>query len=147
RKLIPHIIPIARWFTFLCHQRWESHEVIRLIQKTPMLFLAGEMDNIVPPAHMKELFKLCPTQGKKVWKSFPRGEHNDTCLQPGYFEVHPVTPELSVTDHTGGAVLQHLPGLSVLRPAFIDYSSATEFSPRVCVFHRTLSFYGATSPV
>ncbi|KAJ1970915.1 bem46 protein, variant [Dimargaris xerosporica] len=87
RKLIPHILPWMRYFTFCCHQVWDSDAAIRKIQHTPMLFLSGGQDDLVPPSHMRALYDAAPNDRVKVWKAFPNGKHNDTCIQDGYFEA------------------------------------------------------------
>jgi fermentation-respiration switch protein FrsA (DUF1100 family) len=48
RKLIPSVLPIARYVTLLCHQVWPSDTVIPFITKVPILFLSGLQDEIVP---------------------------------------------------------------------------------------------------
>lgn len=48
RKLIPSVIPPARYLTLLCHQVWGSESVLPSITKIPVLFLSGLQDEIVP---------------------------------------------------------------------------------------------------
>lgn len=48
RKLIPSVIPPARYLTLLCHQVWSTETVIPTIDKVPILFLSGLLDEIVP---------------------------------------------------------------------------------------------------
>ena len=48
RKLIPQILPPAKYLTLLCHQVWPSDTVIPFITKVPILFLSGLQDEIVP---------------------------------------------------------------------------------------------------
>ncbi|KAI8393543.1 Alpha/Beta hydrolase protein [Radiomyces spectabilis] len=84
-KMIPHVLPMLRYFTFLCHQQWPSEASVQRIVKTPVLFLAGARDELVPPSHMVKLHELCGTRDIKDWVIFERGMHNDTCMQPGYF--------------------------------------------------------------
>ncbi|KAG9298761.1 hypothetical protein G9A89_012829 [Geosiphon pyriformis] len=86
-KLIPHIFPQLRYFTFLCHQIWPSEKSIKQIVNTPILFLTGARDELVPPEHMRKLYELSETRAVKEWKEFPSGTHNDTIIQPGYFEA------------------------------------------------------------
>ena len=80
----------------LCSEKWRSVNLIPKLTKMPILFLAGEKDEVIPPVHMKELYSVVekhPAKGltflrlklTEVWKSWPQGMHNDTCLQPGYF--------------------------------------------------------------
>lgn len=48
RKLIPSVIPMAKYVTLLCHQVWPSDSHIPNINKVPILFLSGLQDEIVP---------------------------------------------------------------------------------------------------
>ncbi|KAF9108213.1 hypothetical protein BGX27_008423 [Mortierella sp. AM989] len=66
---------------------WNSEQMIQQITRLPVLFLSGRKDELVPPAHMKELHRLLDTTGESIWREFPDGTHNDTCLKPGYFEA------------------------------------------------------------
>ncbi|KAL5614720.1 hypothetical protein BROUX41_004815 [Berkeleyomyces rouxiae] len=84
RKLIPSVIPMAKYISVLCHQVWPSDTLIPKIT-IPILFLSGEQDEIVPPNHMRKLHELAKTP-KRVWKSFPGGDHNSSVLEEGYFE-------------------------------------------------------------
>ncbi|KAF9349349.1 hypothetical protein BGX34_001847 [Mortierella sp. NVP85] len=87
RKVIPHVLPMISRVSFLCHQIWDSENMIQKIERLPVLFLSGLKDELVPPAHMKELHKLLKSTGESVWREFPDGTHNDTCLKRGYFEA------------------------------------------------------------
>jgi fermentation-respiration switch protein FrsA (DUF1100 family) len=78
-------MPFLKHFTFLCHQQWPSEKSIQRIVKTPILFLAGAKDELVPPSHMVKLQELSESRAEKTWVAFPQGMHNDTCMQPGYF--------------------------------------------------------------
>ncbi|KAI9033574.1 Alpha/Beta hydrolase protein [Phycomyces nitens] len=86
-KLIPSVMPMLRYVTFLCHQQWPSESSIRHIVKTPLLFLAGEKDELIPPSHMLALYDLSETRASKDFCKFSQGMHNDTCMQPGYFSA------------------------------------------------------------
>jgi fermentation-respiration switch protein FrsA (DUF1100 family) len=48
RKLIPSVIPPAKYLTLLCHQVWASDASIPNITKIPILFLSGLQDEIIP---------------------------------------------------------------------------------------------------
>lgn len=48
RKLIPSVIPPARYLAILCHQVWPNDTVLPSITKVPILFLSGLQDEIVP---------------------------------------------------------------------------------------------------
>lgn len=86
RKLIPQILPPARYLTLLCHQVWPSDAVIPTITKVPILFLSGQKDEIVPPAHMRQLYDLSAAPNK-IWKPLPLGDHNASVFEDGYFEA------------------------------------------------------------
>ncbi|ORX52059.1 alpha/beta-hydrolase [Hesseltinella vesiculosa] len=84
-KLIPSVFPILKYFTVLCHQNWPSEVNIQRIVKTPVLFLSGGKDELIPSAHMARLHEACGSRQLKDIVEFPNGMHNDTCMQPGYF--------------------------------------------------------------
>lgn len=87
RKVIPYVFPLLKYFTIMCHEVWNSESEIANCDPTvPFLFLRGLRDEIVPPMHMKQLFDLCPSNQKRVFE-FPLGSHNDTIIQPGYWEM------------------------------------------------------------
>ena len=87
RKLIPTVMPPAKYIASWCHQRWTSDETIAKMthKDIPILFLSGLKDEIVPAHMMKTLYQSCPT--RKVFKSFPDGDHNSTVAEPGYFDA------------------------------------------------------------
>ncbi|QLI73756.1 Protein bem46 [Metarhizium brunneum] len=86
RKLIPSVIPPAKYLTLLCHQVWPSEASLPSITKVPILFLSGLQDEIVPPSHMRQLYDLCNAPEKR-WKPLPGGDHNSSVLEDGYFEA------------------------------------------------------------
>jgi len=47
-KMIPNVIPVARYLTPLCHEYWNSEGMIPQITDIPVLFLSGLQDEIVP---------------------------------------------------------------------------------------------------
>jgi len=86
RKLMPWLAP----FLFLCTENWRSEESFKKIPANiHMLLLSGLQDELVPPEQMQILWKAATREGmgqsKRVWEEFPRGTHNDTCIQPGYW--------------------------------------------------------------
>lgn len=87
RKLIPSVMPPAKYIANWCHQRWASDETIVKItnREIPILFLSGLKDEIVPASMMKTLYETCPT--RKTFKTFPEGDHNSTVAEPGYFDA------------------------------------------------------------
>lgn|SRR5436190_20357989 len=82
---------------FLCTEKWRSINLMPKLTRLPLLFLAGEKDEVIPPNHMQQLWASAEKASDRgsilsgngliiVWKSWPNGMHNDTCLQRGYFE-------------------------------------------------------------
>ena len=47
-KMIPSVMPAAKWLTPLCHEHWKSEEKVAQINDIPILFLSGLQDEIVP---------------------------------------------------------------------------------------------------
>lgn len=84
RTLIPKAFPPAKYLVRLCHQVWPSEELIPSITTIPTLFLSGLKDELIPPSHMRRLYDLSNSPSK-VWKEFPTGTHNDTCMAKKYF--------------------------------------------------------------
>ncbi|ORY82482.1 BEM46 family protein [Protomyces lactucae-debilis] len=85
-SLIPSVMPIARPIARFCHQKWASDELIDTIE-TPILFLSGLQDEVVPAGQMKALHDAATRSRLRVWKDFQEGTHNDTVMQSGYFEA------------------------------------------------------------
>ncbi|KAK4461281.1 protein bem46 [Cladorrhinum samala] len=85
RKLIPSIMPPAKYLAYLCHQVWATDSIIPNV-KIPTLFLSGLQDEIVPPIHMKRLYDLSKAP-VKIWKPLPGGDHNSSVIEEGYFEA------------------------------------------------------------
>ncbi|KAH8602644.1 BEM46 family protein [Bisporella sp. PMI_857] len=86
RKLIPSIMPAAKYLAVFCHQVWASDSVLPSITEVPILFLSGLQDEIVPPTHMRRLYEICQTP-TKVWRPFPGGDHNSCVVEEGYFDA------------------------------------------------------------
>ncbi|KAK2462787.1 hypothetical protein APHAL10511_005178 [Amanita phalloides] len=101
-KLVPHALPMLGPLAFLCHQKWDSLSKIPLIPPTtPILMLSGAKDELVPKEHMRILWEAIAKRGAKkteggseyktgleraAYKEFAEGNHNDTCIQPGYWQ-------------------------------------------------------------
>ncbi|KAJ3411446.1 hypothetical protein HDV05_002181 [Chytridiales sp. JEL 0842] len=92
-KLIPHVFPVLKNLLFLCHQKWDSEKAFEsLPSSVPVLMLSGKKDELIPQAHMLALLKkLREVRMEKEmgvrFVEFEGGTHNDTCLQPGYFDA------------------------------------------------------------
>lgn len=86
RKLIPQVLPRIPFIKYLCTQVWNSEATITSIE-LPILFLSGSRDELVPSSHMRGLHSAANGKQLKEFVSFASGTHNDTCVQPGYFEA------------------------------------------------------------
>ncbi|KAI9740832.1 MAG: hypothetical protein M1818_004437 [Claussenomyces sp. TS43310] len=86
RKLIPSVIPPAKYLAMFCHQIWNSEAIIPTITEVPVLFLSGLRDEIVPPPHMRKLYEICKSP-TKMWQPLPEGDHNSSVLEAGYFDA------------------------------------------------------------
>lgn len=92
-KVVPHIFPLLSPVRFLCSEKWNSGEDIKLIRSDlPCLFLSGTEDEIVPPEHMKILYETIGSSvgsqrsAVKIWREF-KANHNDTIVAPGYWDT------------------------------------------------------------
>lgn len=47
-KMVPSVLPIAKYLVPFCHEYWRSEEMIGMITDVPILFLSGLRDEIVP---------------------------------------------------------------------------------------------------
>lgn len=70
----------------LLSDTWDASVTLpRVRASTPMLFLSGKQDELVPPAQMKALRDLRASQkGKSRWRELD-GTHNDTYVNPAYW--------------------------------------------------------------
>ncbi|ANB11356.1 hypothetical protein AWJ20_4162 [Sugiyamaella lignohabitans] len=84
-KLIPILFPYLSPLSFLCTERWYTEKIIPTLPTTiPVLFLSGGNDELVPPNHIRELYEMSKADVKE-FKLYPKGTHNDTCVQDGYW--------------------------------------------------------------
>lgn len=84
-KLIPSVMPIAKYFVSLCTEVWPSEKMIRQFEeRIPVLFLSSARDELIPVSHMQELFDIAPVK-TKIFASIPQGTHNDPVLYPEYW--------------------------------------------------------------
>ncbi|RHY33318.1 hypothetical protein DYB32_001737 [Aphanomyces invadans] len=77
----------------------------------PILFVAGERDELVPHTHMQRLHALAVKSTLRAWLPIPRGTHNDSWMRGGmdYFYtlksfIGNVVGELSSVDTKAGQV-------------------------------------------
>lgn len=87
-SLVPHVMPALPQLlvSVLLSERWDASKTLPLIPaKTPILFLSGRQDGLVPPAQMKALRALREKRGGVfTWREFD-GTHNDTYMAPAYW--------------------------------------------------------------
>lgn len=86
-QVVPNLFPFLSPIQILVSEKWRSIEAIPNVSSSvPFLFLSGSNDELVPPLHMKQLYNKCPA-GKKEFHEFANGTHNDTCIQPKYWNI------------------------------------------------------------
>mmetsp|Transcript_9327 Transcript_9327/g.14374 ORF Transcript_9327/g.14374 Transcript_9327/m.14374 type:complete len:396 (+) Transcript_9327:162-1349(+) len=81
-KMVDAIMPlVAPLKGFILRIGWDSE---RLLPKTkvPVLFLAGDRDELVPHAHMQQLHRLSPSELSQLYV-IKNGTHNDTWMKGG----------------------------------------------------------------
>lgn len=67
--------------------RWNSADLVQSIP-CPILFLSGLQDEIVPSEQMHRLYMLSLKRSRRrVFATFPHGQHNDLMSQPKYIET------------------------------------------------------------
>ncbi|KAF7321976.1 Hydrolase-4 domain-containing protein [Mycena kentingensis (nom. inval.)] len=81
---------------FLCTEKWDSaRKVARLPAELPILMLSGEKDEVVPAAHMRELWGIAQRRGagagadvgRDRFVSFPEGTHSRMYAWPEYWSA------------------------------------------------------------
>ncbi|KAK6198496.1 Alpha/Beta hydrolase protein [Scheffersomyces amazonensis] len=86
RKTVPHVFPLLKYFTSFVHQNWDSEKLVPLIPaKIPVILLSARNDEIVPPSHMDAIYSRLKSEDKVIYK-FENSNHNDTVIQPQYWE-------------------------------------------------------------
>ncbi|GLE02655.1 hypothetical protein PINS_up011496 [Pythium insidiosum] len=89
-SMVDALMPLLSYFKPLVLRiNWDSETLIQSVSH-PILFVAGEQDELVPPSHMRRLHELAARSSRRaVWHSVPNGTHNDTWLRGGaaYYEV------------------------------------------------------------
>ena len=83
------------WFKYLklllaclITSRWTSFHYITKL-KTPILFLSGLRDELIPPSHMRALYEASIQSKLRRIETFANGSHNDTHVRGGetYFKA------------------------------------------------------------
>jgi pimeloyl-ACP methyl ester carboxylesterase len=78
--LMPLVAPLK---SLILRMYWDSGKIVGSLTK-PVLYFAGARDELVPPAHMKELYKRSVEGGTNRIVHFhevPDGTHNDTWMR------------------------------------------------------------------
>lgn len=85
--MVDELMPKLAYFKKLVLRiAWDNAAIVRRLE-LPILFIAGEKDELVPPQHMKGLHAQCKS-GNKSWYPVANGTHNDTWVKGGkaYFD-------------------------------------------------------------
>jgi pimeloyl-ACP methyl ester carboxylesterase len=82
----PRAIRLFLYFFMTSH--WWSKKLVSSI-RTPILFIAGLADELIPTSQMRELSDLAVSSRDKQFVGIEGGEHNTTYIQGGhhYFEA------------------------------------------------------------
>jgi abhydrolase domain-containing protein 13 len=89
-KMVDILMPvIARLKWLVLRIKWDSNVKIQDL-KQPIMFISGDADQLVPPAHMGKLHELATDSSLKDFYSVSGGGHNDTFIVAGhaYYEVN-----------------------------------------------------------
>eukprot|EP00640_Fibrocapsa_japonica_P002224 CAMPEP_0113946622 /NCGR_PEP_ID=MMETSP1339-20121228/59025_1 /TAXON_ID=94617 /ORGANISM="Fibrocapsa japonica" /LENGTH=353 /DNA_ID=CAMNT_0000952811 /DNA_START=85 /DNA_END=1146 /DNA_ORIENTATION=+ /assembly_acc=CAM_ASM_000762 len=79
-EIMPRFIRIFK--SLVLRINWNNKETISKITQ-PIMFLSGARDELVPPEHMQELYKLANEAEFKEVHVVETGSHNDTWLRGG----------------------------------------------------------------
>uniref|UniRef100_A0A6T7NFG8 Serine aminopeptidase S33 domain-containing protein n=1 Tax=Hanusia phi TaxID=3032 RepID=A0A6T7NFG8_9CRYP len=71
---------LAMFKSLILRIGWKSIESIQSIT-TPILFISGSRDELVPPSHMRRLYDAAKSSIYRSWYAVPDGGHNDTCMR------------------------------------------------------------------
>lgn len=76
------------FLAFYLSSHWPSIDHVTTI-KSPILFLSGLRDELIPPEHMRSLFEAANNSKLRKIETFPGGTHNDTHVRGGemYFQA------------------------------------------------------------
>lgn len=83
--MIDVVLPVFKVFKPLLTNPWRSADALPDVD-LPILFLAGEADELVPHSMMLELHAMARHKDSQL-STFPNGRHNETWLTAGYYEV------------------------------------------------------------
>eukprot|EP00288_Rhodomonas_lens_P014413 CAMPEP_0177695300 /NCGR_PEP_ID=MMETSP0484_2-20121128/3383_1 /TAXON_ID=354590 /ORGANISM="Rhodomonas lens, Strain RHODO" /LENGTH=315 /DNA_ID=CAMNT_0019206215 /DNA_START=115 /DNA_END=1062 /DNA_ORIENTATION=- len=81
--MVDALMPVICWFKSLVLRiEWRSIDVIPQLT-CPILFVSGQKDELVPPAHMQALYDAADKSIHKAWYPVREGMHNDTWMKEG----------------------------------------------------------------
>lgn len=72
-------------FTLVIPDKWNS-DICMANVNIPCLFISGQSDRVIPPNMTQKLFQLATNAPSKKFVPIPKGEHDDTYMQPGYMQ-------------------------------------------------------------
>merc|ERR1712048_214399 len=81
--MVDQIMPLVAPMKFLIlRMKWESKYIVPHL-KSPILYLAGDQDEIVPHSHMLQLYKTSKLSRLLRMHIVRNGTHNETWVQGG----------------------------------------------------------------
>lgn len=82
--MVDVLMPYVRFFkNLILRIGWHNDERIQKVRQ-PVLFISGLADELVPPAHMSQLYKLARRSKHRELFTVATGTHNDTMIKGGY---------------------------------------------------------------
>lgn len=81
-KLFPILTPLK---PYVLRMHWDNQKIAKSLVKTPILYLAGALDDLVPHQHMKDLYQTSMLSGnpRAFMYIIPNGTHNESWYQGG----------------------------------------------------------------
>ncbi|KAL7040474.1 hypothetical protein ACKWTF_000403 [Chironomus riparius] len=84
-QIARHLIHFTKYIPLICHKnKFTSIDKIEKVT-TPILFISGLNDTLVPPSMMSALHSLCKSSRKQLFQ-LSGGGHMDTFLISGYYQ-------------------------------------------------------------
>mmetsp|Transcript_21360 Transcript_21360/g.35320 ORF Transcript_21360/g.35320 Transcript_21360/m.35320 type:complete len:393 (-) Transcript_21360:119-1297(-) len=117
-KMVDHLMPfVAPLKSLVLRIGWNNEVIAPLLTKTPVLYLAGAQDQLVPHSHMVELYQLSKQQTTSMARMHivENGTHNETWMQGGrkYWErITRFFAEVHSFQRSGGAGSFHQSSMS-----------------------------------
>jgi hypothetical protein len=80
--MIDVVLPPLKLVKCFNRNRWNSMQMITTLE-TPMLFISGLRDQLVPPKHMQDLYDAAVKCRRREFHTVANGTHNDTWFRGG----------------------------------------------------------------